>query len=143
MARKAQWPYSLGTLDLFADCSAAELERLGSLMTMLSAEAGTVLIGEGEIGAEFVILGEGTAEVTIRQGGQTVVLAELAAGDFVGEMSLLRGTRRSATVTATSSLTFYVCNAAEFASLLDAAPSVAGKITAAAEARGAANVLAA
>jgi CRP-like cAMP-binding protein len=57
----------------------------------------------------------------------------------MGEMSLLAHSLRSATVTAVTPLTFYVCNRAEFSSLLEAAPSVAQKITAAATERAAAN----
>ena len=54
-------------------------------------------------------------------------------------MSLLGRQRRSATVTAITPLTVYVANAAEFATILDEAPSVAAKVRAAACARQEAN----
>ena len=131
MVDKKPWPYSLANLALFADCSHAELEQLGSLMTMLCVGPGRVLISEGTIGMEFMILAEGEADVTVA--GQT--RARLGPGDFAGEMSLLARGRRSASVTAVTPVTFYVCNTAEFSSLLDTAPSVAAKITAAAARR--------
>ncbi|MHB8464840.1 MAG: Crp/Fnr family transcriptional regulator [Acidimicrobiales bacterium] len=128
MSRKPQWPDSLRDLELFADCSPAELRRIGSLFTMLSVDAGTVLMTEGTFGFEFLIIADGHAQVTLGRGRGAHVVAELGRGQFAGEMSLLSQVRRTATVTATTPLTIYVCNAAEFASLLDAAPGVAEKI---------------
>ena len=132
---RRQWPDNLAELDLFADCSSAELHQIGSLLTMLTVDAGTVLMHEGARGAEFMVIARGDAVVTTH--GHEV--ARLGVGDFVGEMSLLAHTGRSATVMAVTPLTFYVSNTAEFASLLDAAPSVAAKITAAAAHRGESN----
>jgi CRP-like cAMP-binding protein len=137
LGRRAHWPYSLASLDLFAGCSPSELAQIGSLLTMLTADAGRTLIREGVAGVEFMVIASGEAVVTVD--GQPV--ARLGAGDFVGEMSLLTRAPRSATVTAVTPLTFYVCNTAEFASLLDAAPSVAAKITETANRRSATNDL--
>jgi CRP-like cAMP-binding protein len=131
MSRKSAWPESLGRLALFADCSPAELRRISSLVTMLTLDAGTVLMTEGTIGLEFLVIVDGTAKVSV--GGQ--VVAELGAGDFAGEMSLLARGPRTATVTAVTPLTVYVCNSAEFATLLEVAPNVADKITRAAAVR--------
>jgi CRP-like cAMP-binding protein len=132
MLRKSGWPDSLARLALFADCSPAELRRIGSLVTMLSLDAGTVLMTEGALGLEFLVIADGTAEVSVGHGH---VVAELGPGDFAGEMSLLARGPRTATVTAVTPLTVYVCNSAEFSTLLEVAPSVAAKVTRAAEAR--------
>ena len=136
---KGRWPSSLRELDLFADCSNAELRRISSLMTMLSVPAGTVLITEGSIGLEFMIIDEGEATVSLHAGRGNRPVATLHRGDFAGEMSLLEHSRRTATVTATTPLTIYVCNAAEFSTLLEVAPSVKHKIIAAADQRSAEN----
>jgi len=122
-------------LDLFAGSSVREASRIRSLLTMLAAPAGTVLIKEGTYGQEFMILASGEASVTV--GGRAV--ATIGAGDFIGEMSLLDGDLRSATVTALTPITFYVCNSAEFAGILATSPSVAARITEAAAAREASN----
>lgn len=137
MSRKAQWPESLRHLDLFADCTPAELRRVGSLLTMLTVPAGTVLMTEGTIGLEFMIIDQGVAGVSVGRGAAAQPVAELGAGEFVGEMSLLARSRRSATVTALTSLTLFVSNVAEFATLIDVAPGVRDKITRAAASRSA------
>src|SRR5579883_1487330 len=95
------WPYNLGSLAVFSECSPTELERLGSLLTMLRVPAGTTLMNEGTIGLEFVVIVDGTAAVRVAD----AIVARLGAGDFVGEMSLLRRERRSATVDAETELT--------------------------------------
>jgi len=121
----------LGRLDLFADCTPAEIAEARRQLTLLTVDAGTVLMHQGGFGMEFLIIAEGDATVSI---GDRVV-ATLGRGDFVGEMSLLHREPRSATVRATTPLTFYVANAAEFAALLDAVPSVRERIVRTSEER--------
>jgi CRP-like cAMP-binding protein len=137
MFRKPTWPESLRSLDLFARSTPAELQRVGSLLTMLTVPVGTEIISEGSIGLEFMVIADGTARVTVRHGTHDQVVADLGPGDFAGEMSLLARSRRTATVTALTPLTIYVCNSAEFSSLLEAAPSVADQIMRAAVTRSA------
>ncbi len=122
-------------LELFSDCTPAEAERIRSLLTMLTAEPGTVLMTEGTYGVEFLIIAGGQARVSIQTPTGEQVLATLGAGDFVGEMSLLARNRRNATVTAMTKLKFYVANSAEFAGILEAAPGVARKVEATAAQR--------
>ena len=89
----------LRELPLFSGASRAELVTIGSQLTELHVPAGKVLVHEGALGDEFMILLEGEAVVT--QHGRPI--ATLGRGDLVGEMALLqeggRG-RRNATVTA-------------------------------------------
>jgi CRP-like cAMP-binding protein len=97
--------------------------------------AGTVLMHEGAVGSEFMILADGTAEV--RQGGR--LLATIGAGDVVGEMALLQSAGRgyrNATVTAVTPLTVYVGTPREFRQILAVAPSVAEKVRRTATTRG-------
>ncbi len=122
-------------LPLFSGCTPVQAERIRSLLTMLTAAPGTVLMSEGTYGVEFLIIADGQARVTTQTPIGELVLATLGAGDFVGEMSLLARDRRSATVMAMTDLTFYVANSAEFAGILDAAPSAAHEIEATAAQR--------
>jgi CRP-like cAMP-binding protein len=138
MARKTQRDPLL-ELDLFAECTPDEARHLRSLLTLLTVDAGTELISNGSYGFEFLVLAAGQAEVSVETATGPVVVATLQAGDFAGEMSLLGREPRSATVTAVTPLTVYVANSAEFATIMDEAPSVADKVRATASARRQAN----
>jgi pimeloyl-ACP methyl ester carboxylesterase len=115
-----QWPASLRDLDLFAECSEDELRCADALMTRTEIPRGRAFIREGHLGREAVIIADGLARVTM--GGREV--AAVGRGDVVGEMSLLDGGARSATVTALTPLAAYVCTPAELTALCAAAPSV-------------------
>ena len=125
----------LGELELFAGCTPAQLAEARRLLTLVTVDAGTVLMREGGLGMEFLVIASGEASVSI-DGHQ---VATLGRGDFAGEMSLLGDARRSATVTALTPLSIYVANAAEFRALLDVTPPVAEQIVRTADARRATN----
>ena len=114
----------LTDLDLFADLSRSELRAVQRLMTPVRVRAGRDLTREGETGREFLIIVDGTA--TVRRQGR--VVATLGTGDFVGELSMLAGVPRTATVTADTDLTVEALNRREFASLLDQNPRLARKV---------------
>ena len=71
-------------------------------------QSGEMVVREGEPGEELFVVTEGDAVVEIRSGDQTTPVAALQAGQFFGEMSLLTGAPRAATVRATSPLTVLV-----------------------------------
>jgi CRP/FNR family transcriptional regulator, cyclic AMP receptor protein len=117
----------LRELDLFSEASRSELAVIARQLTRLKVKAGRVLVREGGIGNEFMIMVDGMAEVT--QGGHSV--ATLGRGDLVGEMALLQpygSGRRNATVTAVTDAEIYAGSPAEFRSILEASPSVAKKV---------------
>lgn len=62
--------------------------------------AGDIIVREGDESRELYILQSGSAEVVKKSGGKDVRLTQLKKGHFFGEMSLLEGTARSATVRA-------------------------------------------
>ena len=117
----------LRELELFSEASRPELAVIARQLTRLKVKAGKVLVREGAIGNEFMIMVSGMAEVT--QGGQSV--ATIGRGDLVGEMSLLQGPgsgRRNATVTAITDAEIYAGSQAEFRRIIEASPSVAEKV---------------
>ena len=116
----------LRELDLFSEVSRSELAVISGQLTRLKVKAGRVLVREGAIGNEFMIIASGMVEVT--QGGQSI--ATLGEGDLVGEMALLQsyGSRRNATVTAVTDAEIYAGSPAEFRRILEVAPSVAAKV---------------
>ncbi len=112
------------TLPIFADLSKADLRKVTALMTPVDLKAGQQFIKEGTPGREAFFIIDGNA--TVRRGGR--VLATLGPGDVIGEMSVLAGTPRSASVTAETPMRVEVLNRREFSALLDEVPGLAKKI---------------
>ena len=112
---------SIAAVPLFADADRKHLEQIAQLCTEVSESAGTVLCREGQPGAEFFVLLEGSVSVT----AAGAELAVLAAGDFFGELALLDGKARNATVTATTEVRLLVLSRQEFSSVLRDDPQVA------------------
>lgn len=118
----------LSLIPMFAELSKKELRTMSKLMTSVPAAKGTVLTTQGEPGTQFMIIEDGTASVEID--GQTV--NRLGPGDFVGELALITGDPRTATVTTTSDSTLRILNRREFNSMLDEDPRICRKIMVAA-----------
>ena len=112
---------SIAAVPLFADADRKHLEQIAQLCTEVAAPAGTVLCREGQSGAEFFVLLDG--QVCVTAGGSE--LAVLRAPDFFGELALLDGRARNATVTASSEVRLLVLSRQEFASVLRDDPQVA------------------
>jgi small-conductance mechanosensitive channel len=86
---------------------------------------GELVVREGEPGEEFFVVMEGEADVVIKTGDQTTRVATLKKGQFFGEMSLLTGTPRSATVQAKSQLTVTVTGKNAMSQVLSRNPNLA------------------
>lgn len=96
----------LASVPLFAKTLAAdELDRLTANVRGADFPRGAVLMRERDIGTSMFVLTGGKVSVSVHSRGGDREVATLAAGDFVGEMSLLTGERRSATVTALRAVT--------------------------------------
>jgi CRP/FNR family transcriptional regulator, cyclic AMP receptor protein len=115
---------ALSTVALFSGCSKKELQSVARLCTLLSVKEGFVLTTEGTPGRECFVIADGKARVTI--GGKKV--GEVGGGECVGEMALLDGGPRTATVTAESPMNTYALSVSEFWSLLDVNPTILRKI---------------
>jgi len=113
---------------LFSECTDDELERIAALAHVAHVRAGEVVVREGELGCEFYVLVAGTARVSVDE-GQTV--ADLDPGSFFGEMALLDGGERVATVTAVTDLELMVLHRDEFNEMLAMAmPTIAPRLLA-------------
>jgi CRP-like cAMP-binding protein len=109
---------------LFEDLSRKELVQLARVSEDLEVPPGKVLCKEGEVGQEFFVIVEGQAEVT--RGGRR--FATPAGGEFFGEIALLQEIPRMATVTAKTSLRFFVLKRRDFRRLIEQNPSVERKV---------------
>lgn len=114
----------LERIPLFASLSESELEELAEWFEVKSTGADTQLIGEGAGGYSFFALADGGARVTANDNE----IATLGPGDCFGEMALLGGGRRTASVTTTSPTTVYVMFGTEFRRLEQSHPEVVARI---------------
>jgi CRP/FNR family transcriptional regulator, cyclic AMP receptor protein len=112
---------------LFANCSKSELGHIAEIADEIDLPEGKELTREGAPGREFLVLLEGTADVT--QDGQSI--NTLGAGDFFGEIALVEDRPRTATVTATSPVRSLVITDRAFRQLLDEQPEIRQKVMAA------------
>ncbi|MGB1504205.1 MAG: cyclic nucleotide-binding domain-containing protein [Acidimicrobiales bacterium] len=114
----------LAQIELFSELNHKELKKLASFMTTVNPKAGRNLTTQGDVGREFMIIREG--EASVRRNGR--LIANLGPGDFFGELAVVAGVPRTATVTAETDLVVEVLNRREFSSLLDGNPAIAKKI---------------
>jgi len=105
---------------LFEGLGRKQLAMLTRLTDDLDVPAGSVLCKEGQRGHEFFVIIEGEAEVT--RGGTH--LATIGSGEFFGEIALLESVVRTATVTATTPLRFFVVSDSAFSRVLATDPSI-------------------
>lgn len=115
---------ALQQVPLFRACSKRELTLLARIVDEASFPAGHVLIKRGDFGKEFLLLLEGTVTVEPQTGKRV----KMGPGDFFGEMSLLDGEPRSATVIAEAPVRLLVMGQREFFTLVADVPSVARKL---------------
>jgi CRP/FNR family transcriptional regulator, cyclic AMP receptor protein len=111
----------LAKIPLFGGCSKKELQSIARSAKQVNHPAGTVIAAEGDPGQGLFIMGAGEADVTV--GGKKV--NQLGPGDSFGEMALLDGGPRTATVTATTPVTVYVLSQWAFRGILADQPAIA------------------
>lgn len=114
----------LGRVWLFERCSNKELDLLQEAATEMEFPAGKELTTQGEMGRHFMVIVEGGAQVT-RDGTE---IAVLGPGSFFGEMSLLDGQPRTATVTTLEPTRVLMLTNAAFNGALATMPSVDRKM---------------
>ena len=115
---------ALRQVPLFEDLDGAELQSIADSMNEANVPAGGVVTAEGGPGDGFFVIERGEAEVTIE--GQP--RATMTAGDYFGEIALLLGSNRTATVTASTDLRCYALTPWDFRTLVEENPSIAWKV---------------
>ena len=86
---------------------------------------GTVVVKQGDEGDKFYVIRRGAVDVRREEQGAATTLATLGSGDFFGEMALLSGERRNATVVVTAPDTvLYSLKKQDFLAALESAPSL-------------------
>jgi len=101
------------------------LQAIAGICEERRVPAGTVLVRQADIGANFHLIASGEAIVhRVNDQGLRRPVGALRAGDYFGVTSLFLGAPRDATVTASSDMQYWVIHRAAFESLLEARPDI-------------------
>ncbi len=109
----------LRAVDLFRALTPTQLTNVAEKMTKRHFGTGDTIIREGEPGEEFFLISDGEVDV-IRAEHE---VARLGRGDFFGEVALISGEPRNATVLATEPSDAFVLGKADFQSAIDTSAS--------------------
>ena len=128
-------PRDVQSILLFVGLSKDDQKVVAQYADEVDVDAGTVLAQEGRLAYEFFAIKDGTAEVKL--GGERA--AVLGPGDFFGEIGLLSGDRRVASVVATTPMSLVVLTGSQLRAIDSRMPGVADRIRSAMAQRIAAN----
>ena len=121
MRRKNEKVVELGKLELFRRCGRRDLELLASIAEEVTFESGEALCREGQFAYDCFVIVSGEVEVRVHD----QVIAVLGPGEVVGEMALLDGGRRAASVVALTDIRTFEIERRRLEPLLGRAPAVA------------------
>jgi CRP-like cAMP-binding protein len=122
----------LGAVWLFSSCTDDELARIAALTRPVELDAGTEIVHQGDEGDEFYVVVDGEASAVVD--GDEV--GTVGPGGFFGEMALLDGAERVASVFATTPMKLLVLDRHDFNEMLAIAmPEVTPKLLAVVGAR--------
>jgi CRP-like cAMP-binding protein len=115
---------TLARVPLFSGLDQRDLDRIADTFKERNYAAGDTIAIEGQGGAGFFVIGEGTAKVTV-QGEDR---GTLGPGDYFGEIALIDEGARTATVTADSDMTTYAMTFWEFRPIVETDARIAWKL---------------
>jgi CRP/FNR family cyclic AMP-dependent transcriptional regulator len=117
---------SLRSVPLFASLDDDAAAELRSLLTSKQVTSGKQLFRKGDSGDAMYLIESGRVRISIRdEDGNEVTLAELAQGDFFGEMALIDGRQRSADASVFEDARLAVLSRKAFLSFVRSSPDVA------------------
>jgi len=111
----------LASVPIFAPLPGGSLEHLAARLVPLRVEPWTVIVREGDAGDRFYIVAEG--EIEVRQ--DRTLVSELQAGDYFGEIALMRDVPRTATVIARTPVVLYALDREDFLAAVTGHPQSA------------------
>ncbi|MEK7704369.1 MAG: Crp/Fnr family transcriptional regulator [Myxococcota bacterium] len=121
----------LGRVNIFAGLSPAALASLGACLKSVHFAKDAVIVGRDDQGDALYIIQSGRVKVVLYgESGREVILSIFRPGDFFGEMSLLDGQPRSATVMATEDAHMLVLSREDFVAHITSYPGTAINILA-------------
>jgi diguanylate cyclase (GGDEF)-like protein len=119
----------LKNISIFEDTCDEDLGKIASEMKHRELKAGELIFREGDPGDElYVIVKGGVSIFIIDKEGEEVILSEMMAGNFFGEMSIIEQAPRSANCRVIEDSTFLVMHADDFMRISRTMPECAVKI---------------
>ena len=118
----ALWGDVLKDMPLFAEVPKRHVRKIASLTKETRFAKGSTIVREGERGDAFFVVLEGTAAV-IRPGGLPAI--ELGPGDYFGEIALIDGAERTATVRAQTEVYCLLLPGRPFMKMVRSEPEIA------------------
>ena len=115
---------ALGRVPLFADLDADELQLVADAMQERTFRAGDTVTVEGEPGDTFYVVERGEAEIVVQ--GRRV--GTVLPGAYFGEIALMTGSTRAATIRAATDLDCYCLTALDFRTVVETSPTIALKL---------------
>lgn len=117
---------ALAAVSLFSQVPRKDLTRLGRAVVQRQYRAGETIVKEGEQAVAFFMISKGRVDVMQRAGsGNENKLAELGPGGFFGDMALLTGDPRVATIRALEDTECLVLSRWDFLAELRTNPHIA------------------
>jgi len=104
----------LSRIGLFDDLSDDARDSLARRGSTLCFQRGEIICSQGDAGAALFVVVSGMTQVSVHNLGENTILAHLGSGDYFGEMSLLSGLTRTATVRALSPTTLFALTREDF-----------------------------
>ena len=121
--------FNLADQDIFASLSAEEIAGIEGIASVLSYDAGQVIVHTGDVANAFFVVARGTVSISVELGGgRRRRVASVGPGQVIGEMALLDGGRRSATAIADETVMAYAFSVASIQELTKRHPRIMEKI---------------
>ena len=120
---------ALSRVDVFRALDAEKIDRLSRRLRMLMFGPGETILRQGDPGDSLYVVRTGAVAVQIGVLGAFKDVATLSDGQFFGEMSLMTGAMRAATVVAKSDVECYIVDKEAFQEILQEKPELAGIIS--------------
>jgi hypothetical protein len=132
---KTPSPPATTRIPLFSDLTAEEFVDVAIMLVRRAEKAGTVIVREGDPGDSMFIVSTGEVDATRVDAGQQVKLATLSDGDFFGEMAVLTGEPRTATVSTVRNTELLELSRNDLQTICTRHPEVEAKLRLAADER--------
>jgi len=115
--------------ELFRYLAAPEILTLRSNLRKLEVPAGDIIVGQGEMTTTLFVIEEGEASVVIKADERIIAVNQVSPGQIFGEVALIDGSPRTASVEAKTAVRLLVMEKADFLAMSDHDPVLFSKIS--------------